>query len=201
MTCVWKTRDASVERRAINIPKTSDDRLFAVGLGQLSLVEYALCPLEMKRGQFTVTFERGPTLNSKADREPSATESPLVEGLLGLGFDLPAASSLVRRYPRKLVALWTDITQAAIERFGRQHFRKSPMAYFVDSLSKAAQGTRTPPDWWHDIRKAEQNSDEPTSESREVFTKLLDEVFGPERRDTKAKCGLVRAGDLLKAAF
>ena len=152
-------------------------------------------------GQFTVTFERGPSLNSKADREPSATESPLVEGLLGLGFDLPAASSLVRRYPRKLVALWTDITHAALERFGREHFRKSPMAYFVDSLSKAAQGIRTPPDWWHEIRKAEQNSDEPTPESRKVFSRLLDEVFGSDRRDTKAGSGWSRAGDLLKSSF
>ena len=126
---------------------------------------------------------------------------PLIEGLVALGFDLPSASSLVRRYPRKLVALWTDITQAALERFGREHFRKSPMAYFVDSLSKAAQGTRTPPDWWHEIRKAEQNSDKPTPESRKVFSRLLDEVFGSDRRDTKTASGWSRAGDLLKSSF
>ena len=148
-----------------------------------------------------MTLERGLSLNSKADREPTATESPLIEGLLALGFDHQAASRLVRRFPRKLVALWTDITQAALERFGRQHFRKSPMAFLVDSLSKAAQGTRTPPDWWHEVRKAEQKSEQPAPESREVFSKLLDEVFGSERRDTKAKSGLVRAGDLLKASF
>ena len=130
-----------------------------------------------------------------------AIESPLIEGLVALGFDFQAASSLVRRYPRKLVALWIDITQAALERFGRKHFRKSPMAYFVDSISKAAQGTRTPPDWWHEVRKAEQKSEQPAPESREVFAKLLDEVFGSERRDTKTKNGLVRASDLLKASF
>ncbi|MBC7817650.1 MAG: hypothetical protein IAG10_12220, partial [Planctomycetaceae bacterium] len=156
-------------------------RLEAVGVIQSGQI------LRVAPGQFTVTIERGPALNSKADREPSAAESPLVESLLALGFDLQAASSLVRRYPRKLVALWTDITQAALERFGRQHFRKSPMAYLVDSLSKAAQGTRTPPDWWHEVRKAEQKSEQPAPESRELFSKLLDEVFGSERRDTKAK--------------
>ena len=170
-------------------------RLESVGIIQCSLIQ------RVAPGQFTVTIERGPALNSKTDCEPTATESPLIEGLLALGFDRQSASRLVRRYPRKLVALWTDITQAALERFGRQHFRKSPMAFFVDSLSKAAQGIRTPPDWWHEIRKAELKSEQPAPESREVFSKLLDEVFGSERRDTKAKSGLVRAGDLLKASF
>lgn len=151
--------------------------------------------------QFSVTFERGPALNAKADRKSDSAESPLIEGLLALGFDRDSASSLVRRHPRKLVALWTDITQAALERFGRKHFRRSPMAYLVDSLSKAAQGIRTPPDWWHEVRKSEQNSDEPTPESREVFSRLLDEVFGSDRRDTKAGSGLSRASDLLKTVF
>ena len=170
-------------------------RLESVGVIQCGQI------LRVAPGQFTVTIERGPSLNSKTDREPTATESPLIEGLLALGFDHQAASRLVRRYPRKLVALWIDITQAAMERFGRQHFRKSPMAYLVDSLSKAAQGTRTPPDWWHEVRKAEQKSEQPAPESRELFSKLLDEVFGSERQDTKAKSGLVRASDLLKASF
>lgn len=151
--------------------------------------------------QYSVSFERGPTLNSKAVRQPNDTDSPLMEGLLTLGFDRDSACSLVRRYPRKLVALWIDITQAALERFGRQHFRKSPMAYLVDSLSKAAQGIRTPPDWWHEARKAKQTSVEPTPESREVFSRLLDEVFGSERRKSKPVSGLVRAGDLLKSSF
>jgi hypothetical protein len=170
-------------------------RLEAVGVIQGSQIQ---C---VATRQFTVTFERGSALHSKTGREPMASESPLIEGLVALGFDLQAASSLVRRYPRKLIALWTDITQAALERFGRKHFRKSPMAYFVDSISKAAQGTRTPPDWWLEIRKVEQNSDEPTPESREVFSRLLDEVFGSERRDTKSGRGLMRAADLLKSSF
>ena len=170
-------------------------RLESVGVIQGSQIQ-SVAPRE-----FAVAFERGPALRSKTDRERIVNDSPLIEGLVALGFDLPSASSLVRRYPRKLVALWTDITQAALERFGREHFRKSPMAYFVDSLSKAAQGTRTPPDWWHEIRKAEQNADEPTPESRKVFSRLLDEVFGSDRLDTKAGSGLSRAGDLLKTVF
>jgi hypothetical protein len=170
-------------------------RLESVGVIQQSQIQ------SVTPQQYAVSFERGPELHSQAARQQDSTESPLVEGLLGLGFDRDAASRLVRRYPRKLVALWTDITQAALERFGQKHFRKSPMAYLVDSLSKAAQGIRTPPDWWHDARKAEQNSDEPTPENREVFSRLLDEVFGSDRRDTNAGGGLSRAGDLLKTVF
>lgn len=175
-------------------------RLEAVGVIQGSQIQGSQIQGVAPR-QFTVTFERGSALNTKAVRKTDGIESPLIGGLLALGFDRDSASSLVRRYPRKLVALWTDITQAALERFGRKHFRKSPMAYLVDSLSKAAQGIRTPPDWWQEARKAEQNSEEPTPENREVFSRLLDEVFGSDRRDTNAGGGLSRAGDLLKTVF
>ena len=47
---------------------------------------------------------------------------------------------------------WTDITLVAIE---RRIIRKTPMAYFVDNVKHAATGCRTPPDWWHDLRRQE----------------------------------------------
>ncbi len=50
---------------------------------------------------------------------------------------------------------WTDITLAAKERFGAGFFKKSPQAFLVDNLKNAANGKRTPPDWWHDVRRAE----------------------------------------------
>ena len=159
-------------------------------------------------GQFTVIFERGAYLTSKSARVGSQLdpeESPLIDGLIAIGFDTPAAVRLVRRFPHHLVAQWADITQAAIERFGKAHFRKSPMAFLVDSLSKAAQGVRTPPDWWHDMRRKEEAVREPTAESRQLFTKLIDEVFGANRHTSasdntfsKGNDGLVRAGELLK---
>ena len=49
----------------------------------------------------------------------------------------------------------TDITQTAKERFGATYFKKSPQAYLVDNLKNAAKGNRTPPDWWHEVRRAE----------------------------------------------
>lgn len=170
-------------------------RLEAVGVVERGVIQ------RVALGKFTVTLERGPSMSAKSDRESAATESPLVEGLVALGFDPHSAASLVRRYPRKLVALWIDITQAALERFGRQHFHKSPMAYLVDSLSKAAMGTRTPPDWWQEIRNAEKKTEQPALESREVFSRLLDEVFGSDRRNTKAASGMTPVGDLLKTSF
>lgn len=165
----------------------------------------------VSQGRFSVSFERGknPTTSPACNEfQPNAEQSPLLEGLLAIGFDQPSAVRLVRRFPTRLVAEWTDITQAALERFGCDYFHKSPMAYLVDSLSKAADGIRTPPDWWHAVRKAEQQKQEPTVESRELFSRLIAEVFGAERdvpaKPTprpKSKRGLERAGDLLKTSF
>lgn len=162
-------------------------------------------------GRFSVSVERHENLTTTTARnefQPNAEQSPLIDGLLAIGFDQPSAVRLVRRFPTRLVAEWTDITQAALERFGSSYFHKSPMAYLVDSLSKAAEGIRTPPDWWHAVRKAEQQKQEPTVESRQLFSRLIDEVFGAERNvpvkpasQPKTKRGLERAGDLLKTSF
>ena len=62
---------------------------------------------------------------------------------------------LLRRFPMAMLREWTDIALAARERFGPTFFKKSPQAYLVDNLKKAARGIRTPPDWWHDVRRAE----------------------------------------------
>ena len=160
-------------------------------------------------GQFSVTMERGANLNTAIPREgfqPTAEQSPLLEGLLGLGFDQAGAARLIRRYPGRLLGEWIDITQAALERFGQNFFRKSPMAYLADSLRHAVDGTRTPPDWWHAVRKAEQQSQEPTVEGRQLFSRLIAEVFGTDqqsiaRSDSPLQSGLERAGDLLKKSF
>ncbi len=160
-------------------------------------------------GKFSVGMERGANLNTAIPREgfqPTAEQSPLLEGLLGLGFDQAGAARLIRRYPGRLVAEWVDITQAALERFGHSFFRKSPMAYIVDALRHAAEGTRTPPDWWHAVRKAEQQKQEPTIESRQLFSRLIAEVFGadqqaPTGENSSRETGPERAGDLLKKSF
>lgn len=154
----------------------------------------------MKPGHFSVSFERGEYLNRLPEQmnRISVEDSPLLEGLLGVGFEYPAAVRLIRRYPNALVAQWTDITQAAIEQFGKQHFRVSPMAFLTDSLKQASNGVRTPPDWWQNAKRREQRTQQPTEAGRQVLSKLMDEVFGSTRSASTALGKPERAVDLLK---
>ena len=154
----------------------------------------------IKPGKFSVSFERGEYLNRLPEQmNPiSEEESPLMDGLLAIGFESRAAVRIVRGYPTKLVAQWTDVTQAALERFGPNHFHVSPMAFFVDSIKKAAQGTRTPPDWWQDAKRKERRNQQPTQEGRRVLANLMDELFGSDRV-AKANEGQPEStGELLK---
>ena len=52
------------------------------------------------------------------------------------------------------------------------YFHKSPMAYLVDSITKASTGTRTAPDWWQDLKRAERQELEMSVESQRVFTQI-----------------------------
>ena len=151
-------------------------------------------------GHYQVSMEPGEYLSEGRNRVTSMVieDSPLIDGLLAVGFDHASAAKVVNRYPHTLVAQWTDITQAALERFGPQHFRKSPMAFLVDSLSKASQGLRTPPDWWHEIRRKEQQSAKPTAKGRRILGRLLNEVFGAERNNSEASSRPESTAALLK---
>lgn len=90
-----------------------------------------------------------------ADARSTVSETAIHDLLRGLGFDDHGICRLLRRFPMPMLRQWTDITQAAKERFGPKFFKKSPQAFLVDNLKNAANGTRTPPDWWHDVRRAE----------------------------------------------
>ena len=134
-------------------------------------------------GRYAVHLDRGPYF-ARPERTAVAglltNDSPLWESLLQLGFEPAAIGRLIRRYPNRLLEEWADITQAAKERFGSTFFRKSPMAFYVDSVSKAAAGTRTPPDWWHELRKAESSRRELPAESMAVFERIREELFAGE---------------------
>jgi hypothetical protein len=136
-------------------------------------------------GNYFVKLARGPyfeerKLTSKGIR---TTESPLFETLQRIGFDQLAAARLIKKYPGRLLGEWADITQAAQERFGAKFFKKSPMAYLVDSVSNAAQGRRTPPDWWHELRQAEAKKAELSEQSQEVFARIRQELFSEHVSD------------------
>jgi hypothetical protein len=85
-------------------------------------------------------------------------ESPLIEPLKKIGLDNRAIQRLLSKFKTPMLNQWTDITLAAMERFGKPFFRKSPAAYLIDNLNHAAKGKRLPPDWWHEIRKAEERA-------------------------------------------
>ncbi|AMV35099.1 hypothetical protein VN12_23435 [Pirellula sp. SH-Sr6A] len=131
-------------------------------------------------GRYYVRLSRGPYFAQKSQRAyiAAAEDSPLFETLQIIGFEEAAAARLIAKFPPRLLAEWADITQAAIERFGVSYFHKSPMAYLVDSVTKAAQGTRTCPDWWQDLKRAERQELEMSVESQRVFTQIRAELFG-----------------------
>ena len=108
-------------------------------------------------GSIVVRLNRGAYFN-KGRRNVAVAkmvESPLVEPLRAIGVDERAIPRLLRRHATRLIQEWVDITLAAQERFGREFFRKSPAAFFVDNLQNAAAGQRTPPDWWRELQRAE----------------------------------------------
>ena len=152
------------------------------------------------RSQWLIAFERGDSLQQIQQSGTLAAEhdSPLIDGLLTVGFDHGSAARIVQRYSHRLVAEWIDITLAAHERFGEAHFRKSPMAFLLDSLKKAQSGERTPPDWWQQSKRMELKNQKPTVRGQEVLSRLMSEVFGepPTAPAMKGRPELAR--DLLK---
>lgn len=81
---------------------------------------------------------------------------PVSFPFLSIGLDSQASQRLLRKFPERMVTEWVDITLAAKERFDSSFFLKSPADYLADNLNHAVTGTRTAPDWWYDIRKAEE---------------------------------------------
>jgi hypothetical protein len=73
-----------------------------------------------------------------------------------LGFDEPAIPGILRRYSPAQIQLWADVTLAALERKGKEFFKRSPQAFFVNNIREAATAGRTPPDWWLALRKEEE---------------------------------------------
>lgn len=153
-------------------------------------------------GSYFVRLERGAYFETRTVRtyQPAPTDSPLFETLLTIGFDEAAAARLLRRYPQRLLAEWADITQAALERFGPSFFHKSPMAYLVDSVSKAAVGNRTAPDWWRDLKRAENREHHLSEEGLALFSRLRAELFSSEQASGQGSASLLAPAGPTKIA-
>lgn len=106
-------------------------------------------------GTYDVLLTRGERFHSRPAALP-VTDSPLAEPLRSIGLDEAGIARVLRKHPARCVREWIDITLAAQERFGPSFFKRSPVAYLLDNLQKSQSAGRTPPNWWHDIRKQEE---------------------------------------------
>lgn len=112
---------------------------------------------KLRPGRYDVVLHRG-TYFTRPSRMQKPVDSPLAELLRTIGIDERAIGPTLRKFSDKAVREWADITLAAQERFGKSFFKRSPAAYFLDNLRKSVSDGRTPPDWWHEVRKAEQQA-------------------------------------------
>jgi hypothetical protein len=183
----------AVRDMKVKVRKTLE-QLEAVGAVQNSTITKG------DHSRWLIAFERDVSLQhiQRSGTLAAEHDSPVIDGLLTVGFDHGAAARIVQRYSHRLVADWIDITLAARERFGETHFRKSPMAFLLDSLKKAQSGERTPPDWWQQSKRAELRNQKPTVRGQQVLSRLMNEVFGEHSESPAKKNKPESAGDLLK---
>lgn len=123
-----------------------------VALGILGSQETAL--YKRSKNRYSFVMSKGAELRKPVTR--FSVESPLFAPLCEIGFKPHDVQQLLKVYSKHLVREWIDITLAAKERFGTKFFKRSPAAYLRYYLQRAAAGKDGPPDWWHDIRKAEE---------------------------------------------
>ncbi len=110
------------------------------------------------KGHYSIRLHRGSYFEQPGPNRHrlSDDDSPLWEPLVAIGFDKHAIRRILRQFKPLLVQEWSDITLAAIERRGMAFFKRSPQAFFMENIKKAAEGTRTPPDWWWELLKQEE---------------------------------------------
>jgi 5-hydroxyisourate hydrolase-like protein (transthyretin family) len=139
------------------------------------------------KGSYTIQFRRGRYFEKpEASRAPVSTaESAMYEPLRAIGFEDAAIARIVKTYRPELIQTWADITLAAKEKHGAGFFKRSPQAYFLDNLKKAAEGTRTPPDWWHEHRK-EEDRRERESKRRVLCLPVSEQAAKSEEDEDKA---------------
>jgi hypothetical protein len=141
-------------------------------------------------GSVSVVLARGPRYSGVARPAGRAdADSPLWDGLLGLGLEPAAARRLLAEAPRAVVREWLDITLAARERFGPGYFRRSPQAYLVHNVREAVASGRPAPDWWRELRGREQcrtrtlrageagRTDPVSDHSAEILRRVTEAVF------------------------
>ena len=156
------------------------------------------CFRKVRTGHYQVRFTRGPYFERRRSSTPIRSEHSAEWDLLER-IELTEANIrfVLRTYSSKLIREWADITLAAQERFGKKYFRKGSAAYYLDNLKHASQGNRTPPDWWHELRKQEreptpatarksssQTKTNPSAEIRQLLAEDAQGTYATIARDT-----------------
>ena len=155
----------------------------------------------IKAGTYLVQATRGRHFDANLKNQITASsfDCPLVESLVGLGCTPGVARNIKRKYKRHDVERWLDITQAALEKHGQAFFKRSAVAYLIDSLKASASGTRTPPDWWLALRSSDVKSEQVSNEGRKVLTRLQEEVFATtEPTETGTTSNVTLVADVLR---
>lgn len=131
----------------------------------------------------------------------ATVESPLSDFMRQIGLDARAISRCLSRFPAGLLQQWLDITLAAREKHGESFFKKSAAAYFVDNVQKAAQGKRTPPDWWHDLVRHERRLQVQFARQERPGMKVVDKADADRELLTAVERQFRAAGQSATAAL
>ncbi len=130
------------------------------------------------KGQYLFQLVRGPKFDVRGNEDrPEPTDSPLYEPLTSIGLDDRTINRVMTHYSLRLVEQWADITLAAMERNGSDFFTSSPQAYFIDNLKAAKESRRTPPDWWHELRKQELAKEREQERQKAQLFRSEDDAF------------------------
>lgn len=145
-------------------------------------------------GKFAIQFHRGDYFQKRNQRPKFASDEdlPVFDTLQAIGLEKYTVRRVLRQYDHRLIQEWADITLAAPERFGREFFKASPQAFFMDNIRKARDDGRMPPDWWRELRKTEESRAE-----NELWTRLAPVIGGRKSDKNAADRGMARVSDLL----
>lgn len=181
-----------IKQKIIRVAQTLlDQQIIALPPGVTSVRDLFT---KRAKGVHVVQFHRGVYFERVTQPQVSfsADESPLVEPLEKIGFDRATIRRILAEFSPRLIAEWSDITLAAVE---RNLIKQSPPAYFQHYIRQAKAKNTTPPDWWRELQKQERakETDRPQwsvsgseqtafeqylqSEARDAFENVMDRLF------------------------
>ncbi len=130
------------------------------------------------KGQYVFRLVRGPQFDAQGnEHSASPADSPLYEPLTSIGLDDRTIARVMSHHSPRQIEQWADITLAAMERNGEGFFKRSPQAYFIDNLKAAKDSRRTPPDWWHELRKQELAKEREQERQKAQLFRSEDDAF------------------------